>query len=229
MKKILTTVFAGIALLLVAALVGPWVYIHIIKDDAPARLSLGTVNVGTTIGSLANGSIGIDGEWKIATGSTVGYRVKEILIGQNSEAVGRTISVTGNLVINGNQVKSAEFSVDVTSIQSDSNRRDSQFTGHIMDSASFPTANFKLSAPISLSGEIAAGESVHAEATGNLTLRGTTKSVSFPVDARFDGSTIKVAGSIDVVFADWGIPNPSNPAVTTEHNGLLEFLLTLTR
>jgi polyisoprenoid-binding protein YceI len=229
MKKKVSAILAGIVLLLIAVLVGPWVYINWIKDDAPAPLSLDTVVDVSTTASVATEPGGIEGEWKIANDSTVGYRVKEILLGQDSEAVGRSNSVTGTLVINGNQVDSAEFSVDVATIHSDSTRRDSQFTGNIMDTATFPAAIFELSAPISLAAEIVAGDTVHAEATGDLTLRGTTKTISFAVDARFDGSTIQIAGSIDVVFAEWGIPNPSNPVVSTEDRGLLEFLLTFTR
>jgi hypothetical protein len=39
-----------------------------------------------------------------------------------------------------------------------------------------------------------------------------------------------VSGSIPVLFADWGIPNPSFAGlVTTQNHGLLEFLLKLGR
>ena len=32
-------------------------------------------------------------------------------------------------------------------------------------------------------------------------------------------------GDIPIVFADYAIANPSNPGVTTEDHGLLEFVL----
>ena len=32
-------------------------------------------------------------------------------------------------------------------------------------------------------------------------------------------------GEIPVTFADYGIPNPSNPVVSTHDHGTLEFLL----
>lgn len=229
MNKKVIAIVSIISLLLVAAVAGPWVYINLIKDDPPARLTLDTVASGVTTSSVVTEPRGIAGQWNIATGSVVGYRVKEILLGQDSEGVGRSSSVTGLLVLGENQVDSAEFTVEVATIRSDSSRRDSQFTGHIMDTATFPTATFKLSTPISLTTVTIDGNPIRAEATGDLTLHGTTKSVSFQVDARFDGSTIQVAGSINVVFADWGIPNPSNPVVTTQDTGLLEFLLTFTR
>ncbi|MEO8363335.1 MAG: YceI family protein [Ilumatobacteraceae bacterium] len=215
--------------MLVAAVAGPWVYINLIKDDPPARLTLDTIPDEGTTSIAATDAQGTDGQWSIATGSVVGYRVKEILLGQDSEGVGRSNSVSGSLVLSDNQVDTAEFAVEITTIRSDSSRRDSQFTGHIMDAATFPTASFKLSAPISLTTESIDGNPLQVEATGDLTLRGVTKSMTFPIDARYDGSTIQVAGSIEVVFADWGIPNPSNAVVTTQDNGLLEFLLSFTR
>ena len=229
MNKKVVVISSIISLVLVAAVAGPWVYINLIKDDPPARLTLDTIPDESTTSIAAADAQGIDGQWSIATGSVVGYRVKEILLGQDSEGVGRSNSVSGSLALRDNQVDTAEFAVEITTIRSDSSRRDSQFTGRIMDATTFPTASFKLSAPISLDSEISVGTPIQVQATGDLTLRGVTKSVTFPIDAQYDGSTIQVAGSIDVVFADWGIPNPSNAVVTTQEHGLLEFLLTFTR
>ncbi len=229
MNKKVVVIASIISLVLVAAVAGPWVYINLIKDDPPARLTLDTIPGESTTSIAAADAQGIDGQWSIATGSVVGYRVKEILLGQDSEGVGRSDAVSGSLVLSDNQVDTAEFAVEITTIRSDSSRRDSQFTDHIMDAATFPTASFKLSAPISLDSEITVGTPIQFQATGDLTLRGVTKSVTFPIDAQYDGSTIQVAGSIEVVFADWGIANPSNAAVTTQDHGLLEFLLTFTR
>ena len=36
-------------------------------------------------------------------------------------------------------------------------------------------------------------------------------------------------GAIPIVFAEWGIPNPSTGPISTEDNGLLEFLLVFER
>jgi polyisoprenoid-binding protein YceI len=75
----------------------------------------------------------------------------------------------------------------------------------------------------------AEGETVTASATGDLTLRGTTNSVTFDVQARLNGGNIEVDGSIPIVFADWDIPNPSFGPASTEDNGVLEFLLVFSR
>ena len=44
---------------------------------------------------------------------------------------------------------------------------------------------------------------------GELTLRGTTKTVTFDLVARRNGADIEVTGSLVIVFDEWGIPNPS--------------------
>jgi len=60
-------------------------------------------------------------------------------------------------------------------------------------------------------------------------LRGSTRTVEFPLTAEFDGQRIAVLGNIEIVFADYGIPNPSNQFVTTGDTGLLEFVLAFDR
>jgi polyisoprenoid-binding protein YceI len=124
-------------------------------------------------------------------------------------------------------VTAARFTVDLTSVQSDESRRDQQFQGRIMDTATYPTATFELGAPVQLGSVPADGVSVTAKASGNLTLHGTTRPVSFDVTAQRSGGTIRASGQIPVTFADHGIPNPSFGPVTTQDHGQVEFLLAL--
>ena len=159
--------------------------------------------------------------------SAVGYRVVEVLFGQDTEGVGRTSAITGQLTLSGTQVTAADFEVDMTTLTSDEDRRDNQFRGRLMDTASFPTATFTLTAPIELGTTPADGAAVAATATGDLTLRGTTNPVTFDVQAQQTGGTIQVVGSTDIVFADYGIPDPSTTGISTQDHGLLEFDLHL--
>ena len=159
----------------------------------------------------------------------VGYRVQEVLFGQSNTAVGRTSSITGTVTIGGTTVQSAAFTVDMTTVSSDQQRRDNQFNGRIMDTSSYPTATFKLTQPINLSSLPANGVRATATAVGELTLRGTTKTITVTLTGVRNGSTIQVSGSIPITFADWNIPNPSFGPVSTEDHGSLEFLLNLTR
>ena len=159
--------------------------------------------------------------------SAVGYRVVEVLFGQDTEGVGRTSAITGGLTLDGAQVTEANFEVDMATVTSDEDRRDNQFRGRLMDTENFPTATFVLTAPIDLGTVPADGVPVTATATGDLTLKGTTNPVTFDVQAQQTGDTIQIVGSTDIVFADYGIEDPSSPGVATQDHGLLEFDLHL--
>jgi polyisoprenoid-binding protein YceI len=163
--------------------------------------------------------------WSITDGSQVGYRVKEILFGVDTEAVGRTDQVTGTFVIEGTQVVSGDFVVDVATIESDDGRRDGQFRGRIMSTDEFPEATFVLTDPIELGTEPADGVEVATAATGELTLRGVTNPVTFDLTAQQENGRVGVLGAIPIVFADYAIANPSIGGITTEDEGLLEFVL----
>jgi polyisoprenoid-binding protein YceI len=214
----------GVVAAAVGATAGPYIYIHFIEGKAPAPLTVATTSP-TSTGTAASGSV--DGSWSVASGSVVGYRVKEVLFGQSNEAVGRTSAITGSATIDGTTVQSATFTVDLTKVASDQDRRDRQFQGRIMNTASFPTATFKLARPIALGSLPAEGVTSTATAVGDLTLHGTTKRVTVKLTGARSGSTIQVSGSIPIVFAEWDIPNPSFGPVSTEDNGSLEFLLKL--
>ena len=159
------------------------------------------------------------------TASTFGYRVEEVLAGVNTTAVGRSNEISGLMTIAGTTIPVVDIEVQVASITSDESRRDGAFTGRIMSADEFPTATFTLTQPIELGAVPADGEEITASATGDLTLRGVTNSVTFDVTAQANGQLIGVLGSIPVLFSDYGIDNPSFAGVTTEDNGLVEFVL----
>jgi polyisoprenoid-binding protein YceI len=49
----------------------------------------------------------------------------------------------------------------------------------------------------------------HYSASGNLTMHGSTKSVTFPLSAERTSSGIEVLADINVLFSRWNISNPS--------------------
>ena len=228
MKSIVRKVVAALIVLALLAVAGPWVYINLIKDDAPDALTLQPA-VTTTAGEVQQPTNATDGEWAVVADSVVGYRVKEILFGQDTEGVGRTSAVTGSLIITNNEVTSAEFSVDMTSLISDSSRRDRQVNNRILDTATYPTATFALNDPIALTPEALAGSDLTVNTTGTLTLRGVTKDIPVTLVARLVDNVIEVNGTIEIVFAEWQIPDPSVTAIVVEDRGLLEFLIRFSR
>ena len=255
-KKLLLWIGGAVVAMVLLVFGGTWVYIHLIKDDPPAKLTLETGDTSdsasttpsadgssstpaasagaaaTTTPAAPSGaasSEAIDGSWAASDQSLLGYRVKEVLFGQSTEGVGRTNAVTGSLNIAGSTVEKGDFTVDMTTVKSDSGNRDNQFQRRIMDTSTFPTSTFALTQPIDLGSAPSEGQTVTASATGDLTLHGTTKPVTFDVQAQLKDGTIEVNGTIPIVFADYGIPNPSFGPASTEDNGVLEFLLVFTK
>ena len=222
-------VLAAVAAVAVLAVAGPFVYIHFIEGDPPQRLSLDDVatSTSTTAAAASTTRQGIDGTWTVGAGSQAGYRVREVLFGQDAEAVGRTSDVTGTMTIAGTSVTEGSFTVDLTTVSSDQSRRDGQFHNRIMQTSQFPKATFTLTKPIALGSVPADGAEVKASATGDLRVHGVKRSVTFDVVAKRTSNTIAVNGSIPVTFADYGIGDPSfGPAVVQDH-GEIEFLLVL--
>ena len=241
MKPIVRKILAGVVVLAIGAVAGPWIYINLIKQDAPDVLTLEpsvttttaaepaetTTTVATTVTTVATSAT--DGEWAVVAESIVGYRVKEVIVGQKTEGVGRTSAVTGSLKIADQKVLNAEFTVDMTTLKSDSTRRDRQVNTRILDTATYPTATFVLKEPITLTPEVLAGSELTVNTTGTLTLRGVTKDIAVTLIARLVDDVIEVNGSIELVFADWSIPDPSISAIVVEDRGQLEFLIRFAR
>ena len=232
MKSIVRKILALVIVVAVGAVAGPWVYINLIKDDAPEALTLEpsttSIAVESTTTTIAPVST-IDGDWKVAADSIVGYRVKETIVGQKTEGVGRTSAITGSLTIVDEQVTTAEFTVDMTTLKSDSTRRDRQVNTRILDTVNFPTATFALKEPITLTPEALAGSDFSVDTTGTLTLRGVTKDIDLTLIARLVDDVIEVNGSIEIVFTDWSIPDPSISSIIVVDRGLLEFLIRFAR
>ena len=237
----------AIVVLAVLGVGGPFVYIHFFNGSTPAALSLPTASSsassspgGTTAPSgtaaastAASGSLA--GAYRVGSGSVVGYRVNEVLIGQSTTAVGRTTSVTGHLTIAGSTATAAAFSVPMDTVHSDKSERDGQFDGRIMDVSQYPTGTFTLTSPIDLAPLPATGVIKSYTADGKLTLHGVTRTVTFTLTAerstaKDGGTQLDVAGDIPVLFSDYNIQNPSvGGFVTTQDHGLLEFLLVFSK
>jgi polyisoprenoid-binding protein YceI len=198
---------------------------------APPAASTATTEAtaSSSTAAAAEGASALDGSWAIGEGSQVGYRVTEVLFGQDTKGVGRTSDITGSIEIAGTQVSAGTFTVDMTTVESDESRRDNQFRGRLLSTDQFPTSTFTLTAPIELGTVPAEGEQIAATATGDLTLRDVTKPVTFDVQAVLEGGQVRIVGSTDIVFADYGIPQPDVGGVTTQNHGLLEFSLVLTK
>ena len=237
MRRLGKWLVGGIVGAVVLVTAGPYFYIHVIEGPAPAPLTLSSGSTNTTTAAVPTTATTAATATTVATASgsavtysptsssILGYRVKEVLFGQSNEAVGRTSDIAGSMTMDGATVTAVDLTVNMKTVKSDQSQRDGQFQSRIMETSRYPTATFKLTQPLVLSSVPTDSTVVSAKTTGDLTLHGVTKSVTFDLTAQRDGSNIKVNGTIPVLFADYKIDNPSGGPATTQNNGVIEFLV----
>jgi polyisoprenoid-binding protein YceI len=211
-----------------------------VATNPPASAS---VAPGVTVGPARSGTTGatagtLEGNWVVDpsigsfsdfSGSFVGYRVQEQLAGVGANtAVGRTPDVIGSLTLTGTAITAVQIEANLTTLESDDDRRDGQLSRQGIQTSQFPTSTFTLTSPIQLGSLPAEGQAISATASGNLTLHGVTKPVQIPVQAKLSNGVVTVTGSIDILFADFGIERPSSFVVLSiDDHGIMEFQLQL--
>jgi polyisoprenoid-binding protein YceI len=226
-RRNLLVVFAILALAGIAA--GGFGLWYILVGTPSPAAAAPIIPAGAAVPAPAS----FDGSWAVDTGlgsmtdfssSWVGYRVQEQLAGVGGHtAVGRTPKVTGSLTLAGSTVTAASITADLTVLVSDSAQRDDQLRRQALQTDTFPTATFTLTRPLVLGSLPADGTTVHVSASGDLTVHGVTRSVQIPIQARRQGGIIAVAGSIPIVFGDYGFQGPSSFAVVSVNDhGVME-------
>jgi polyisoprenoid-binding protein YceI len=165
------------------------------------------------------------GTWTVSDGSFAGYRVDEVLQGQDVTVTGRTEEVTGSVTVADGSITDATVEVDVASVATDEANRDAYFRDEAMEADEFPTATFELTDPAPIEEGATA-----VELTGDLTIHGVTQPATVEAEVAGDpttGEPVQVIGSVPVTFADFGVEAPSLGFVTVEDEGSIEFSLQL--
>lgn len=202
-----------------AAIFGPGLYADWANSAAAEEPTLATSAAPLTDADAAEGT------WIVSDGTFAGYRVDEVLNGENVTVTGRTEEVTGSVTVADAAITEATIEVDMTSVATDEAPRDAYFRDTAMQVGEFPTATFELTEPA----PIEEGATT-VELTGDLTVHGVTQSATVEAEVAGDptrGDVIQVIGSVPVTFADFGVDAPSLGFVTVEDEGSIEFSLQL--
>jgi polyisoprenoid-binding protein YceI len=192
--------------------------------SAPAMLSLQMVAGADPSGSAATS---VDGVWRAGSGSIVGWRAQQVLVGQDSTLTDRTGKVWGSITIDGGTVTGGSFSVEMAALT----RSESPTTQRtVFDVSADPTATLVLTSPIAL-GLIPADGTVERYATGGtLALHGVTRTVHFTVAAERAGTNIDLLADITLPFGDWNISVQGVPFLADiQTPAVIEVLLDLTQ
>jgi polyisoprenoid-binding protein YceI len=157
------------------------------------------------------------GTWTVSNTSKATVSVREQLVGVNlpSDAVLVATGATGMFVLNGDGTFSSasKISFDLTTLASDNSQRDNFVKGDTLQTRQFPRAEFvptkttELALPMPASGEFT------FKLTGQMTIKGNTKEVTFDVRATRTGNELIATATAapSWKFGDFGMTAPSVP------------------
>ncbi|MBV8735419.1 MAG: YceI family protein [Solirubrobacterales bacterium] len=217
--------------LVVVALGGfGFIYFVLFPTSSPKPFSLSTSRVAVPVSS----STELAGRWTVAAGSVAGYRVREKLafLPAESDAVGRTSAITGAaaLAVSGSTVtvKAASFSVDVTKLKSNETMRDQHIRTLGIQSATYPTATFVLSSPVTFPAGALSGKVFDTSVTGVFRIHGTSKTETVRVQTRLSSAELAAVGSLTFPWSEFNMTAPSvGGFVSVTNRATMEFDLLL--
>lgn len=126
--------------------------------------------------------------------------------------VGTTPGVTGQIQLNpdgAELLEAATFTVDMTGLATDQDRRDNWLRENAIESDVFPVTTFTAVSATGLPASITDGESVSFQLNGDLTVRDVTKNVTFDVTASLTGDALQGTATLALSMSDFGIDPPS--------------------
>jgi polyisoprenoid-binding protein YceI len=159
--------------------------------------------------------------------STASYVVGEQLAGRAlpNDAVGTTSGVAGTLVIgaDGAVAPGSKITVDLTTLRSDESRRDNFVKSNVLQTGKYPIAEFVPTAVEGLAQPLPASGQVDFTLTGDLTVHGATRPVTWDVVAEVDGSQVSGTALTTMTFADFGMTAPKvGPVLRVDEELLLQ-------
>ncbi len=236
-KRVAVLLLGGGAALIIAIFLLVYFVIFPTSSPKPFKLATSTTAAATSSAAASTAtSSGAGGHWSVASGSEAGYRVREKLafLPAQSDAVGRTSSITGAAQLNESNgtitITTASFNVAVNTLTSDRSMRYEKIHEIGLESDRYPTATFVSSAPVKFRQSAVAGRVTRVPVTGVFTIHGTAKSRTLPVEFTLSGSTLEAAGSITFPWSEFGMSAPSvGGFVTVTEKATMEFDLHLQR
>jgi polyisoprenoid-binding protein YceI len=136
----------------------------------------------------------------------------------NNNAIGTTHSVQGNFKIRTGTsplVASMNITVDLSTLQSDAQRRDNYIKQNSLQTDTYPNATFVSVSTQGLPSSYTDGQTVHFQITGNLTMHGKTNKEVFDVQGKVVGNAVTGTATSTIYMTDFGIqpPNLANIAI----------------
>jgi polyisoprenoid-binding protein YceI len=157
------------------------------------------------------------GTWTVSNTSKATVRVREQLVGVNlpSDAVLVATGATGTFILkdDGTFSSDSKISFDLTTLASDNRNRDNFIKGDTLQTRQFPKGEFVPTKTTGLALPMPASGEFTFKLTGQMTIKGKTKEVTFDVQATRTGNELTATATAAPAwkFSDFGMTAPSVP------------------
>ena len=201
-----------------------------------ASTSTATVTPTATATATATPTSAPAGAWTVTDRSKATIRVREQLVGVSlpSDAVLTATGAAGSFEpkSDGSFSSASKITFSMTTLSSDQRDRDNFIKNDTLQVRQFPTAEFVPTKATGLTLPLATSGAFTFALTGNMTIRGKTKEVTFDVTAKRDGGDLTATATANPTwkFADFGMTAPSVPfrvvSVTDEIRVVIDIVAT---
>jgi polyisoprenoid-binding protein YceI len=159
-------------------------------------------------------------------GTQAGYKAHEQLASKNlpSDAIGTTSNVTGTLAVRKDGTilaDKSQFVLDMATLKSDSSMRDGYIRGSVLQTSKYPRAIFVPSAAQGLPSPLPSSGDVTFKLSGNLTVHGVTKQVTWDAQGKISGNDLTGTATTAVTFEDFGMSPPRTMMVLSVEDNLV--------
>jgi polyisoprenoid-binding protein YceI len=113
--------------------------------------------------------------------------------------------------------------IDVSQLTSDEGRRDNFIRNNFLQSAQFPQATFKPTKIEGLPASVKPGDQLTLKVTGDLTVKQTTKPVTFDVTLTAGQDKVTGTATTEVALSDFGVGPIQIAMLQTEDKAKLVF------
>lgn len=156
------------------------------------------------------------------------FRIFESVLGEPFEVIGTTSQIAGDVIVNFTDPAASqvgEIAINVRTLRTDNEFRDQSIRGQILGTNDNEFATFVPSTLVGLdSAPVAIGDTVEFQITGDLTVKETTRSVTFDASVTLaDDERIEGFASVQILYQDFNISiNPPPNIVGIEDELILE-------
>jgi polyisoprenoid-binding protein YceI len=220
----------------IAAILGAGMLVAACGGSAALATPSATASATANASATAADTVASAGAWTVTDKSKATIRVREQLAGFSlpSDAVLTATGAKGSFEVNsdGTFESGSKITFDLTTLSSDESQRDNFIKQDTLQVRQFPTAAFVPTKTTGLTLPLATSGTFTFTLTGNLTIKGKTKEVTFDVTAKREGSDLTATATANPSwkFGDFGMTAPSVPlrvlSVTDEIRATIDIVAT---